>query len=150
VEALTNEIEEKAWEYIEKIDKMDGMLAAIDQGFPQIEIANAAYDYQQRIDSGERVMVGANKYVIEEETPIELLKIDEKVQAEQLKRLNETKRTRDNRKVAQALDSLRAACQSDRNVMPCVIEAVREYATEQEICDVYREVFGEYRDPGYF
>ena len=150
VEALTNEIEEKAWEYIEKIDKMGGMLAAIDQGFPQIEIANAAYDYQQRMDSEERVMVGVNKYVTGEETPVELLEIDEKVQAEQLKRLNETKRTRDNRKVAQALDSLRVACQGDKNVMPYVIEAVREYATEQEICDVYREVFGEYRDPGYF
>ena len=150
VEALTSEIEEKAWEYIEKIDKMGGMLAAIDQGFPQIEIANAAYDYQQRIDSEERVMVGVNKYVTGEETPVELLEIDEKVQAEQLKRLNETKRTRDNRKVSQALDSLRVACQSDKNVMPYVIEAVRDYATEQEICDVYREVFGEYQDPGYF
>ena len=150
IEALTDEIEEKAWEYIERIDKMGGMLAAIDQGFPQIEIANAAYNFQQQIDSGERIMVGVNKYVTGEETPVELLEIDEMVQAEQLKRLNETKRSRDNRKVAQALSSLRTACQSDKNVMPYVIEAVREYATEQEICDVYREVFGEYRDPGYF
>ncbi len=129
---------------------MGGMLAAIDQGFPQIEIANAAYNFQQQIDSGERVMVGVNKYSTGEESPVELLQIDERVQAEQLKRLNETKRVRDNRKVAQALGSLRTACQSDKNVMPYVIEAVREYATEQEICDVYREVFGEYRDPGYF
>jgi len=150
VEALTNEIEEKAWEYIEEIDNMGGMLAAIDRGFPQIEIANAAYDFQQQIDKGEKVMVGANKYITEEEAPIELIKIDEKVEAEQIKKLKEIKRVRDNRKLAQALSSLRAACKGDQNVMPCVIEAVREYATEQEICDVYREVFGEYRDPGFY
>ena len=150
VEALTNEIEGKAWEYIEEIDKMGGMLAAIDRGFPQIEIANAAYDFQQQIDKGEKVMVGANKYVTEEETPIELLKIDEKVEAEQVKKLKEIRRVRDNRKLAQVLDSLRAACKNGQNVMPCVIEAVREYATEQEICDVYREVFGEYQDPGFY
>jgi len=150
VEALTNEIEEKAWEYIEKIDKMGGMLAAIDKGFPQTEIANAAYNFQQQIDRGEKVMVGANKYVTDEETPIELLKVNEKVEAEQIHRLKEIKRARDNRKVAQTLDNLRVACKSDQNVMPYVIEAVKEYVTEQEICDVYREVFGEYRDPGFY
>ncbi|MFC2048325.1 methylmalonyl-CoA mutase [Chloroflexota bacterium] len=150
VEALTNKIEQQAWEYIEKIDKMGGMLAAIDKGFPQIEIANAAYSFQQQIDRGEKVVVGMNKYVREEEIPIETLKIDEKVEAEQIKRLKEIKRARDNRKVAQTLDSLRVACKSDQNVMPYVVEAVRAYATEQEICDVYREVFGEYRDPGFF
>ncbi len=150
VESLTNEMEEKAWEYIEKIDKMGGMLAAIDKGFPQAEIANAAYDFQRRVDKRERVTVGVNKYVAEEETPIELLKIDEKVEAEQIKRLKETKRARDNRKVAQTLSSLRVACKNDKNVMPYVIEAVKEYATEQEICDVYREVFGEYQDPGFY
>jgi len=150
VEALTNEIEEKAWEYIEKIDKMGGMLAAIDKGFPQTEIANAAYNFQQQIDRGEKVMVGTNKYVTDEETPIELLKVNEKVEAEQIHRLKEVKRARDNRKVAQTLDALRVACKSDKNVMPYVIEAVKEYATEQEICDVYRQVFGEYRDPGFY
>ncbi len=150
VEALTNEVEEKAWEYIEKIDKMGGMLAAIDKGFPQTEIANVAYNFQQQIDKGEKVMVGVNKYVTEEETAVELLKIDEKVEAEQIMRLKEIKRVRDNRKVAQTLNSLRAACKSGENVMPYVIEAVKEYATEQEICDVYREVFGEYRDPGFY
>ncbi len=150
VEALTNEIEEKAWEYIEKIDKMGGMLAAIDKGFPQTEIANAAYNFQQQIDRGEKVMVGTNKYVTDEETPIELLKVNEKVEAEQIHRLKEVKRARDNRKVAQTLDALRVACKSDKNVMPYVIEAVKEYVTEQEICDVYRQVFGEYRDPGFY
>ena len=91
-----------------------------------------------------------NKYVAKEEAPIEFLKIDERVEAEQIKRLQEVKRTRDNQRVTQTLNDLRVACQSDKNVMPYVLEAVRAYATEQEICDVYREVFGEYRDPGFY
>jgi len=150
VEALTNEMEEAALEYIERIDKLGGMLAAIEKGFPQTEITNAAYNFQQQIDKGEKIMVGVNKYVAEEKTPIELLKIDERVEAEQVHRLREVKRTRDNRRVAQILSDLRFACKSDRNVMPYVIEAVKEYTTEQEICDVYRDVFGEYRDPGFY
>jgi len=150
VEALTSEMEEKAWEYIEKIDKMGGMLAAIDKGFPQIEIANSAYSFQQQIDKGEKVMIGVNKHVTAEETPIELLKIDEKIEAEQIKKLDEIKRVRDNRKVSRILNELGTACRSGENVMPHVVEAVKEYATEQEICDVYREVFGEYRDPGFY
>jgi len=150
VEALTNEVEEKAWEYIEKIDKMGGMLAAIDRGYPQMEISNAAYEYQKRVDSGERTVIGLNKYVADDEAPITVLKIDEKVQEEQIKRLHRIKRTRSNRRVAQALKALHTACRSDENVMPYVIEAVKEFATEQEICDIYREVFGEYHDPGYF
>ncbi len=150
VEALTNQIEEEAWQYIEKIDKMGGMLAAVERGFPQTEIANAAYDFQKQIDLGERTVVGVNKYVSREEVPVELLKIDEKVEAEQVSRLKGVKRARDNRKVTQTLNSLRVACRTDKNVMPYVIEAVRAYATEQEICDVYREVFGEYRDPGFY
>ncbi len=150
VEALTNEIEEQAWEYIEKIDKMGGMLAAIDRGFPQAEITGAAYSYQQRVDEQGTTVVGVNKYVSREKIPVKLLKINEKVHEEQVKRLSEVKRGRDSRQVNRCLQDLRLACRSDRNVMPYVIEAVKEYATEQEICDVYREVFGEYRDPGYF
>jgi methylmalonyl-CoA mutase N-terminal domain/subunit len=150
VEALTSEIEGKAWEYIEKLDDMGGMLVAIDKGFPQLEIADAAYNFQKRVDQGEQVTVGVNKYLAEEEIPLELLKVDEKTEAEQINRVKEIKRVRDNRKVTQALDSLKAVCRSERNVMPGVIEAVREYATVQEICDVYREVFGEYKDPGFF
>jgi methylmalonyl-CoA mutase N-terminal domain/subunit len=150
VEALTSQIEAEAWKYIEKIDEMGGMLAAIAQGFPQREIANAAYEFKRQVDSQQRVVVGVNKYLSQEETQVEILKIDERVEAEQIKRLREVKRARDNRKVAQALRELRRACQSEENVMPYVIEAVRAYATEQEICDVYREVFGEYRDPGFY
>ncbi|MBA7699881.1 Methylmalonyl-CoA mutase [subsurface metagenome] len=148
VEALTNEIEEKAWEYIEKIDKMGGMLTAIDKGYPQIEIGNAAHNFQKQLDNKEKTIVGVNKYVTGK-APIPFLKIDEKLEAEQITRLNEVRRVRDNRRVAQTLNDLRTACKSDKNIMPYVIEAVKEYATEQEICDVYREVFGEYHDPGY-
>jgi len=88
--------------------------------------------------------------VANDEPPITVLKIDEKVQEEQIKRLKRVRRTRSNRKVTQTLKALRTACKKDENVMPYVIEAVKEYATEQEICDIYRDVFGEYHDPGYF
>jgi methylmalonyl-CoA mutase N-terminal domain/subunit len=150
VEALTNSIEEAAWKYIDEIDRMGGMLAAIAAGFPQQEIANSAYDYKCEVDGVRKVVVGVNKYRAVEEAPIPILKIDESVEREQVKRLREVKRARDGRKVLQTLNDLRTACKSDRNVMPCVIEAVRAYATEQEICDVYREVFGEYHDPSFY
>ncbi len=148
IETLTNQIEEKAWGYIEKIDKMGGMLAAIDRGYPQIEIGNSAHEFQRQLDSKEKTLIGVNKYVTEK-APIPFLKIDETLETRQLERLREVKRTRDSRGVAQTLNELRSACQSGKNVMPYVIEAVREYATGQEICDIYREVFGEYHDPGY-
>ena len=147
---VAKEMEEKGWEYIEKIDKMGGMLAAIERGFPQLEIADAAYRYQRQLDRKEKILVGVNRYESEEETPIEILKIDEKLEEEQIKRLREVKRTRDNRKVAQILNDVRRACKSGENVMPHVVEAVKAYATEQEICDVYREVFGEHQDPGFY
>jgi methylmalonyl-CoA mutase N-terminal domain/subunit len=150
IESLTKLMEEKAWEYINKIDDMGGMLAAIDKGFPQMEIADAAYHYQRQIDNGEKVVVGVNKYVVEEKAPPEILKIDEMVEEKQIARLQKVKKERDNRKVAQILKDLRAASKTDKNLMPYVIEAVKEYATEQEICDVWREIFGEYRDPGFY
>ena len=150
VESLTKEIEEKAWEYINKIDNIGGMLAAIDKGFPQMEIADAAYHYQRQIDEGEKVMVGVNKYVIKEKTPPEILRIDEAVEEKQIARLQQVKKERDNRRVVQILSDLRAASRTDKNLMPYVIEAVKEYATGQEICDIWREIFGEYRDPGFY
>ena len=150
VESLTNQIEEEAWKYIRKIDDMGGMLAAIEQGFPQKEIANAAYHYQKQIDESEKIVVGVNKYVVKEENPPQLLKIDEEVERKQITRLKEVKRVRDNRKVVQTLNDLRTASKTDKNLMPYVIEAVKENATEQEICDVWREVFGEYHDPGFY
>jgi len=150
VEALTKEIEEKTWDYIEKIDKLGGMLAAIDCGYPQMEVSNASYEFQKRVESGERGVVGVNRYRTDDAPLSNLLKIDERVQTEQLQRLADTKRRRDNRQVARTLADIKMACQGDKNVMPYVIEAVKALATEQEICDVYRDVYGEYRDPGYF
>ena len=146
IESLTNQMEEKAWEYINKIDDMGGMLAAIERGFPQSEIADAAYHYQQQIEEGEKVVVGVNKYSTGEQIYPPLLQISEKLEEEQITRTNEIRRTRDNRRVSQTLNDLRAASKTDKNLMPYVIEAVKECATEQEICDVWRDVFGEYRE----
>ena len=146
IESLTNQMEEKAWEYINTIDDMGGMLPAIEKGFPQSEIADAAYHYQRQIEKGEKVVVGVNKYSTGEQIYPPLLQISEKLEQEQITRINEIRRTRDNRKVIQTLNDLRAASKTDKNLMPHVIEAVKECATEQEICDVWRDVFGEYRE----
>jgi len=150
VEKLTNEMEEAAWEYIEKIDDMGGMLAAIDQGYPQMEIADAAYKFQRQVESGDKVMVGVNKYVTEEAEECPILDIDEEVERNQLKGLERAKQNRDSKAVKRCLDELRSACKKGENVMPSCIEAVKQLATEQEICDVYREVYGVYQDPGLF
>ena len=152
VEKLTREMEEGAWEYIERIDEMGGMLAAIDQGFPQMEIADAAYRFQTQIDSGDKVMVGVNKYRTEEQDAEEcpLLDIDEAVEQGQLERLAAIKRKRNDRAVKTSLNDLRTACKKGNNVMPICIEAVKNLCTVQELCDVYREVYGEYQDPGLF
>jgi len=150
VEALTSEIEGKAEEYIHKIDEMGGMIAAIDKGFPQLEIADAAYRFQRQIDAGDKVMVGVNKYTSAQDQPVPYVEIDDRVEEEQVARLKDVRRRRDGRAVRQALEAVREACRTGANVMPPCMEAVRELATVQEICDVYREVFGEYRDPGLF
>ena len=150
VEALTNEMEAKAWENIEKIDAMGGMVAAIEKGFPQMEIADAAYRFQQQIDAGEKIMVGVNKYASAGKQEIPVLDIDEQVEEEQIVRLKAVKRRRDSRAVRRDLDDLKNACRTGKNVMPFCIAAVKDLASVQEICDVYREVFGEYRDPGLY
>jgi methylmalonyl-CoA mutase N-terminal domain/subunit len=150
IESLTNEMEEKAWEYIEKIDAMGGMIAAIEKGFPQLEIADAAYIFQRQIDKGEKVMVGVNKYATEQNIEIPMVEIDEKVEKEQIERLQAVRRKRDSKAVLRSLDDIRQACKKGNNVMSHCIEAVKNLASIQEICDVYREVYGEYQDPGLF
>jgi methylmalonyl-CoA mutase, N-terminal domain len=150
IESLTNEMEEKAWEYIHKIDEMGGMVAAIEKGFPQMEIAEAAYRFQRQLDAGEKIMVGVNKYATDATHPIPLVDIDEKVGEEQIKRLKDVRRRRDNRAAKKSLDNIKNACKKGENVMPHCIEAVKNLVTLQEICDVYREVYGEYRDPGLY
>ena len=150
VESLTNEMEAKAWEYIEKIDAMGGMIAAIERGYPQMEIADAAYAFQRQVEAGEKIMVGVNKYATEARHPVPLVEIDEAVGEEQVRRLKDLRRRRNGRAVSQSLADIRAACKSGENVMPHCIAAVKNLATQQEICDVYREVYGEYQDPGLF
>ncbi len=149
VEALTHQIEEQAWEYIQKIDEMGGMVAAIERGFPQAEIAESAYKYQKQIDLGEKVIVGVNKYVTDH-PPITIWRMRSEIEERQLRRLREVKQMRNNAKVKELLDQIRKASQDEENLMPHIINAVREYATIQEICDVWRDFFGRYADPGYF
>ncbi len=149
VEALTRQMEEQAWEYIRKIDDMGGMVAAIERGFPQAEIADAAYKFQKQIDSTEKVVVGVNKYATEH-PPITIWRMRPEIEERQLRRLREVKHTRNNQKVKELLDQIRRASKKAENLMPHIINAVREYATIQEICDVWRDVFGRYTDPGYF
>lgn len=149
VESLTNEMEEKAWDYIRKIDEMGGMVKAIERGYPQMEIAEAAYKYQKQIDANEKVTVGVNKYVTDH-APITIWRMRPEIEERQLKRLQEVKQTRNNAKVKECLGEIRKASQNGENLMPHIINAVREYTTIQEICDVWREAFGKYTDPGYF
>ncbi len=147
VEALTNEMEEKAMEYIQKIDDMGGAIAAIEKGFFQKEIANSAYRYQREIDEKKRIIVGVNEYTIkEEEYPLKILRVDPKVEEEQIARLQKVKRERDNRKVKGILEKLHYAAERDENLMPTIIEAVKAYATLGEITEVLRKVYGEYKE----
>jgi len=149
VEALTRQIEEEAWDYIHKIDELGGMVNAIEKGYPQAEIADAAYHFQKQIDSGEKVIVGMNKHVTDH-PPITVWRLGPEIEERQLRRLKEVKQRRDGSKVRTLLHEIRKASEKNENLMPHVINAVREYATLQEICDVWRDVFGRYTDPGYF
>ncbi|MEW6296928.1 MAG: methylmalonyl-CoA mutase family protein [Thermodesulfobacteriota bacterium] len=149
VEALTDRMEKDAFAYIERIDELGGMIRAIEIGYPQKEIADAAYRYQQQLDSGEKVIVGVNKYVIPEERPLEILKIDPEVERRQVERVRRIKRERDQALVKEKLGRVHAACRNGENLMPVLIDAVKAYCTLGEISDVYRDVFGVYRDPAW-
>jgi len=147
VEALTNEMEKRVMEYIDKIAAMGGVISAIERGFFQREIADSAYKYQREIDQRERALVGVNEYTVEEDwVPVELLRVHPKVEEEQLARLQRVKRERNNERVRKVLDELHDAAERDENLMPTIIEAVKSYATLGEICDVLRGVFGEYQE----
>ncbi len=150
VEALTNEMERAAEEYIRKIDDMGGMIAAVEMGYPQDEIMRASMEFQRAVEEGRKVIVGVNKFVMEEEKPIPILKIDEAVERAQIARIEETKRNRDNAKVERCLAEIRDAARSGDNVMYPILEAVREYALLGEICDALVDVFGAYEDPAVF
>jgi len=156
VESLTNQIERQAMDYIGKIEEMGdgsilrGVLRGIEEGFFQREISKAAYEYQKRVESGEEIIVGVNRYVIEEDRKPNILRVDPEVQRRQIERLRKVKQERDNGKVEEALAGLKRACERGENKMPYILEAVKAYATLQEIMDVLREVYGEYREPAFF
>jgi len=145
IEHLTDTIEKEALELMGKIEQSGGVVSCIENGFIQRQIENSAYDYQQEIEKNERIIVGLNKFQVEETAKPALLKVDPLVEETQVKGLQALKSTRDNQKVEEALAKLRTAAGGTENVMPRILDAVREYASLGEICGVLREVFGEYR-----
>ncbi len=149
VESLTEKMENGALDYFRKIDSMGGMVAAIEKGFPQREIQDSAYKYQKAVERGEQVIVGVNKYEIENDSQIPTLAIDESVRDHQIERLNQARAKRDAGAVATALEKLKRAAQRGENTMPATIEAVRAYATLGEICSALRDVYGVYEEPAF-
>jgi methylmalonyl-CoA mutase N-terminal domain/subunit len=151
VEHLTDALEDEALTYIKRIDEMGGMVAAVEKGYPQREIAASAYRFQRQLEANEKQMVGVNGYVsAENATAIPLLRIDEEVQRVKIAGLRELKAKRDAGRVEGALEAVRAAGKTNANLMPPIIEAAKAYCTEQEICDVLRDVFGTHADPAEF
>ena len=154
VEALTDKMEEEANVYIRKLDEMGGMVAAIERDYPQMEIADAAFHFQRQVEDGEKIIIGVNKYTSDRPELEFVLKIDEEIERMQVDRTNRYKEKRDKVKFQKAMDELRRRCEGppcwENNVMPALVEAVRAGATEQECCDLYRDAFGVYTDPGTF
>lgn len=150
IESLTDQLESEAEEYFQRIDDLGGVLAAIDCGFFQQEIADAAYTYQRAIDAGERIVVGVNSYNSGEPLQIELLKIDPAVEEKQVKRLQQLKEKRDNDIVARCLANLKQCAAGSDNLIPKILEAVKIYTTEGEIVAALKEVFGEYKEKPSF
>jgi methylmalonyl-CoA mutase, N-terminal domain len=150
VEALTNRIEAEALAYIDRIDRMGGMVAAIEQGYPQREIAESAYRHQQGVDAGQTTVVGVNAYVAETEAPVSILYIDDSVGETQLARVAAVKAARDDGRVRSALQAMRDAARGDGPLMEPILDAVRAYATVGEMCDALRDVWGEYQETAEF
>jgi len=151
IEYLTSQIEEKATKYIEQIDNMGGAVAAIEKGFMQQEIVESAYRFQKEVEAKKRIIVGVNEFITEEEIPIKILQIDPEIEKKLFERLKQMKRQRSQAKVKETLNKLRrAAEQENTNLMPFVLQAVKEYVTLGEICDTLREVFSEYKPPSIF
>jgi methylmalonyl-CoA mutase N-terminal domain/subunit len=146
VEALTNKMEEEAWRYIRKIDELGGMVNAIEVAYPMREIADASYHYQQQVERKEKIIVGVNEFVSEQPQPIPILKIDPETERRQVYRVQGIRAERDNATVRARLAELRRTAESGGNTMYPVVEAVKAHATLGEICDVFRAVWGEYRE----
>jgi methylmalonyl-CoA mutase N-terminal domain/subunit len=149
VEKLTDDLEREALDYFRRIDALGGMVAAVERGFPQREIQEAAFRFQQSVERGERVIVGVNEHVMEEQ-PHPILYIDESVAEQQTGRVAALRARRDGARVARALAELKAAAGGTANLMPPILEAARAYATVGEMCDALREVFGEYQEQPIF
>ncbi|MES2003374.1 MAG: methylmalonyl-CoA mutase family protein [Bacteroidota bacterium] len=145
IESLTNEVEQKAWELVNKIDAMGGSVSAIEAGFMQDEIARSAYEYQRNIESGEKIIVGVNKFTIDKESPIPGFKIDDSIRTLQSEKIKALKAKRETHKAENCLANIATAAKEGKNLMPFVIEAVENYCTLGEIADALRNVFGEYR-----
>ncbi len=149
LEWLTNKMEEGIWDYINRIDSMGGMIKAIEVGYPQKEIAESAFRYQQEVERKERIIVGVNKYTVEEDEKIPVLKINEVIEKRQIKRLRELKKNRNNSNVEKTLNNLAISARNKKNLMPYILDCVKAYCTIGEICDVLRKEFGTYKDPAY-
>ena len=149
IEALTNRIEAEAEDYIQQIDRMGGIVRAIELGFPQKEIAEAAYHFQQQFDRREKVMVGVNRYQTNDKPTIDILRIHAEVESTQVARVRTFKAARDQARVASRLADVRQACRDGTNLMSLLIAAVKDGVTLGEVCDVYRDEFGVYRDPAW-
>jgi methylmalonyl-CoA mutase N-terminal domain/subunit len=151
IETLTDQVEAAAWEYIHKIDAMGGIVKAVEEGYPQREIARSAFEFQREVDSGRRAIVGVNKYQSPDEgANIPTLKIEQEIEHNQIAGVKKFRSARDQAKVDAALAVVRSALKDDKqNVMPPIFEAVKANATLGEICDLFRSELGEYRDPAY-
>lgn len=145
IETLTKQIEDEAMNYIKKLDKMGGILTAIERGFVQREIANSAYEYQRAVDNGEKIVIGVNKYREDKKTNIETLKVNPEVEEKQKRQLERLRKERNKEKVKSVLTELRKVAISEENLMPVILDAVKSYVTLGEICEVLKDVFGEYR-----
>jgi methylmalonyl-CoA mutase N-terminal domain/subunit len=150
IESLTNQIEEEATKYIDKIDEMGGAVTAIEKGYMQREIVESAYRHQREVENKERTIVGLNQFAVEEETPIKILRVSTEVEKRQIEKLNSAKSSRSKEKLDDVLSQLLQATEHDENLMPSIIEAVKEYATLGEICNVLRQIYGEYKAPTVF
>jgi len=150
VEHLTNELERQAYDYFDRIDRLGGVIAAIEQNFQQREIAEASFRYQSEVERGERVIVGVNRYEQEDETPIDILRIDAALEQKQIERVQGVRARRDGAAVEATLARLRAEAEGDANLMPAIMDCARAYATMGEMCDTLREAWGTWRETPVF
>lgn len=150
IEWLTDKMEEETYQYWDKVEKLGGVLPAIEKGFYQREIAEAAYKYQKEIDENKRIIVGVNDYKMDEPIEIPILEMDEKGEERQINRLKKLRKDRNNTKTEKNLNALRKAAKGDENLMPYILDCVHLYATLGETCQVLRDVFGEYVEPAIY